>query len=144
LSSQRDWAVGRGWLWKGIRAVLWGRETDGRAHFARAIALGAGVDDSLMQLATYHLLRYETEFGTDAVMRALSALSPLINRVAGRGGDRLEGSYLVNRAFERYHASEYRMVPGIVLRALRNDPSYLMNRGVLSIFLRSMAKTVFG
>lgn len=144
LSSQYDWAIGRGWLWKGIRAVLWGRESDGRAYFARATAHGASVDDSLMQLATYHLLGYETEFGTDAVMQALSRLRPYINRVTRRGGDLLEGSYLVNRAFERYRASEYRRVPGIVLRALRNDPSYLMNRGVVSIFLRSMTRTVFG
>ncbi|MCK6540113.1 MAG: hypothetical protein L6Q26_08640, partial [Anaerolineales bacterium] len=87
---------------------------DGRAYFARATAHGASVDDSLMQLATYHLLGYETEFGTDAVMQALSRLRPYINRVTRRGGDLLEGSYLVNRAFERYRASEYRRVPGIV------------------------------
>lgn len=144
LSSQYEWAVARGWLWKGIRAVLWGREADGRAHFARAVEWKAGLDDALMQLATYHLLGYEKEFGTDAVIRALSALSPLINQVAGRGGDRLEASYLVNRAFERYRSGKYGKVPGMVLRACGKDPSYLMNRGVLSIFLRSMARTAFG
>lgn len=40
LSTQYDWAVARGWLWRGIRAVIWGREADGRAHFARAVKRG--------------------------------------------------------------------------------------------------------
>lgn len=144
LSAQYDWAVARGWLWKGIRAVIWGREVEGRACFARAVERKAVIDESLMQLTTYHLLGYETEFGTDAVMRVLSALSPFINRVAGRGGDRLEASYLINRAFDMYRQGVYRNIPVMVLRSLQKDSSYLLNRGVLSIFLRSLARTVFG
>lgn len=142
LSAQYDWAVSRGWLWRGIRAVIWGREADGRAHFSRAVERGADLDESLMQLTTYHLLGYETEFGTEAVMRALSALSPLINQVAGRGGDRLEASYLINRAFDGYRGGAYKRIPAMVMRAWKKDPSYLGNRGVLSIFLRSMAKNL--
>lgn len=140
LSAQYGWAIARGWLWRGIRVVIWGREAEGRAHFARAIERGAGIDEALMQLTTYHLLGYETEFGTDAVMRVLSALGPLINQVAGRGGDRLEASYLINRAFDGYHEGAYKRIPAMVMRAWRKDPSYLTNRGVLSVFLRSLAK----
>jgi len=142
LLTQYDWAVARGYVWKGIRAMIWGRDADARAYFARAIEWKATIDDSLMQLTTYHLLGYETEFGTDAVMRVLSALSPLINQVADRGGDRLEASYLVNRAFENYHKGTYKKVPAMVLRACKKDPSFLMNRGVLSISLRSMARSL--
>ena len=142
LSSKYDWAVARGFLWKGIRAIIWGREGDGYAHFARAINLHASVDDPLMQLVTYHLLGYEIEFGADAVIRVLSNLSLQINRVIKRGGDKLEGSYLVNRAFEHYHIGEYKKVPRKVMKALVIDPRYLINRGVLSIFLRSMVKAV--
>lgn len=144
LSSRYDWAVARGWLWKGIRAVLWGREEDGRARFARALERNAGLDDALMQLATYHLLGYEKEFGTEAAMTVLSDLRSQLNRVTKGGGDKLESSYLVNRAFERYRSGKYEKVPSMVLRAWGKDPSYLTNRGVLSIFLRSMARTMFG
>jgi glycosyltransferase involved in cell wall biosynthesis len=142
LSSKYDWAVARGFLWKGIRAIIWGREDDGYAHFARAINLHASVDDALMQLTTYHLLGYEIEFGADAVIKVLSNLSLQINRVIKRGGDKLEGSYLVNRAFENYRIGEYKKVPRKVMKALVIDPRYLVNRGVLSIFLRSMVKAV--
>lgn len=142
LSAQFDWAVARGWLWRGIRAMIWGREADAHAHFVRAVEKKAVIDTSFMQLATYHLLGYETEFGTDAVMRVLSALSPLINQVAGRGGDRLEASYLINRAFDGYRDGAYKRIPAMVMRAWRKDPSFLMNRGVLSIFLRSLVKNL--
>lgn len=144
LSSQYDWSAARGWLWKGIRNIMWGREENGRVCFARAVERNAGIDDALMQLATYHLLGYEKEFGTEAVMTVLSDLRPQLNRVTKGGGDKLESSYLVNRAFERYRSGKYGKVPSMVLRAWEKDPSYLTNRGVLSIFLRSLARTVFG
>jgi hypothetical protein len=141
LSTQYDWAVARGWLWKGIRAVIWGREADGRAHFARAAGWKVSIDEPLMQLATYHLLGYETEFGAEAVKVVLEKLTPWLNLLAKRSGNKLQGSYLINRAFDLYRANDYKKVPSLVVRACRSDPTYLRNRGVLSIFLRSLART---
>ena len=142
LAPQFDWAVGRGWLWKGIRAVIWDRLTDARRHFSRAVELHAGIDENLIQLITYHLLGHEKEFGTDAVLKVLSNLSPFLNRVTKSGSVRLEGSYLVNRAFENYRNGKYKKVPALILRACKDDPSYIRNRGVLSIFLRSVSRIV--
>jgi len=142
LSSQYDWAARRGYVWKGIRAIMWGREADGHAHFARAIEWKAHVDESLMQLATYHLLGYEIEFGIDAVMNVLSRLKPYLNQLTKRGGNELEASYLVNRAFDDYQNGTYKNVPSKILRVWKTDPRYLSNRGVLSIFLRSMMRSI--
>lgn len=44
LAPQFDSAVGRVWLWKGIRAVLWDRPADACGHFARALEMHACVD----------------------------------------------------------------------------------------------------
>jgi glycosyltransferase involved in cell wall biosynthesis len=140
LRSQYDWAVQRGFLWKGIRAVMWDRLDDGRAYFKRASELKAGLDESLMQHTTYHLLNYEHERGSDAALNVLSNLRPFLNQFANRGGDKLEGSYLVNRAFENYRVGEYTQVPGKVVRVWLRDFSYLFNRGVISIFVRSILK----
>jgi hypothetical protein len=140
LSQQYDWAAKRGYLWKGIRAVIWDRLDAARAYFARAAELQAAADESLLQLTTHHLLGYENEFGSERVLEVLSNLQPYLNQVAKRGGDKLKGSYLVNRAFESYRSGGYKQVPGRVLQAWRSDPSYLTNRGVLSIFLRSLVK----
>ena len=67
-------------------------------------------------------------------------LRPFLNQLTSRGGDKLEGSYLVNRAFENYRVGDYKLVPAKVLRAWMRDFSYLLNRGVLSILVRSMLK----
>ena len=139
LTDQYDWAMQYGILWKAIRAVIWDRLEQGRAYFKRASELQAVIDEPLMQLTTYHLLGYEHERGSDATLKALADLRPLLNQFTARGGDKLEGSYLINRAFENYRMGEYKKVPGKVLQAWRRDPSYLTNRGVLSIFVRSLA-----
>lgn len=140
LFAQYDWAVRRGFLWKAIRAVIWDRLDDGRNYFQRAAELQAIVDESLMQLTTYHLLGYEHERGSKATFDVLANLRPFLNQLSPRSGDKLEGSYLVNRAFESYRMGEYDQVPGKVMKAWARDLSYLLNRGVLSIFVRSLWK----
>ena len=140
LSSQGDWAVKRGNLWKAIRATIWDRLDDARKYFRRAQELRSEADESLMRLTTYHLLGYEHEFGSEAVCRVLGNLQPFLNQVARRSGNKLMGSYLVNRAFENYRSGSYKQVPGKVLQAWKSDPSFLTNRGVLSILLRSLVR----
>ncbi len=141
LSTQLEWAIRRGFLWKGIRAVMWDRLDDGRVHFKRAADLNAAVDESLMQHTTYHLLNYEHERGSDAALNVVANLRPYLNQFVKRGGDKLESSYLVNRAFENYKQGDYKQVPAKVLRAWTRDISYLFNRGVLSIFVRSLLRS---
>ena len=143
LSSQYDWSVARGYLWKGIRAITWGREDDGWAYLSRANSAHARLDTSLMQHTTYHLLGYEKEFGPEAVDVILKKLSSGLNQFGyRRAGHSLEGSYWANRAFDHYRAREYASVPREVLKAMMNDLSFLVNRGVISIFLRSIVKAV--
>ena len=140
LAGQYQWAVQRGYMWRAIRAVIWDRIADGRHYFRQAVRAGAQIDEPLMQWTTYHLLGFEHERGYVEVFKVLTSLRPLLNQVAGGAGNRLEASYLVNRAFEDFHAGNYRQVPGKVVRAWRRDLSYLFNRGVLSVFIRSLWK----
>ena len=140
LSSQYELAVSHGYLWKGIRAILWDRPDDGHAHFKKAIALRAQMSNLLIQHTTFHLLGYEKEFGTDSVMEVISKLVPYINQVTRNAGNELKGSYLVNRAFENYRSGEYKGVFSKVLHAWKIAPKFLINRGVISIFIRSMLR----
>jgi hypothetical protein len=120
---------------------MWGREEDGRAHLSLAMGLHARLDDPLMNHTAYHLLGYEKEFGTDAVNEILKKLNLCLSQFGyRRAGRKLEGSYWVNRAFDHYHAREFSSVPHKITKALMNDFSFLANRGVISIFLRSIVK----
>jgi hypothetical protein len=145
LADYLDWGTARGYLAKGIRAVLWGRLEVGRAHFKRASELNAEIGESLIRSITSDLLNYEIEFGEAAAWDAVKRLSRCLNRLGdGGSGRRLTGSYLVNCAFRDYRAGLYPRVPGEVLRAWIRDPSYAANRGVLAILIRSLGRAPFG
>lgn len=138
LSEQYDWAVGRGYLLKGIRAVIWDRADDGRRHFEQAARLQAPLDEAFLSALTHQLLNYEAEFGPAAAQKLLHAFAPYLEKLGGRAGVRkLNSFYSVNRAFQSYHAGEYAQVPAKVFQAIAANPRYLANRGLLSILLRS-------
>lgn len=138
LEEQGDWAVARGYLLKGTRAVMWKRMAEGQAYFEQATALKAQIDEPFLQYLTANLLSYEKEFGREAVQDVLEALSPYLERVGNRSHVRwLKGSYLINQAYRSYYAGQYTKVPLKIMHACANDPKYLANRGVLSMLLRS-------
>ena len=141
LLRQYDWAVKRGYLWKGIRAVIWDRVEDGSRFMKRAVELQATMDDSLTQLTTHHLIGYEHEHGLNATLKVLANLRQFLNQFTPRSGDKFEGSYLVNRAFQNYREGDNKHVLRNVLQAWKYDKSYMFNRGVISIFLRSMVSS---
>ena len=63
---------------------------------------------------------------------------PAEARRLGQVRSRVLGEVNVARAFEDYHAGRWRTVPPQVLTALRHSPSLLRNRGVVSIFAKSL------
>ena len=142
LSERYTWAIANGHLWRGTRAVMWGEIEDGRRHFTRAAALGAEIDEPFVQGLTHELLSYETECGTGAADAVRRALLPLLKQIGGAAAVRaFNGCYAINRAFASYRKQRFREVPAHVIHALANDPRYLLNRGALSILLRSLTGT---
>jgi hypothetical protein len=139
LSTQLKWAVGRGYLIWGTRAMLWNRYAEGRQALARAASWGASLDERFIQTLTHQLVSHQRECGAEATQEAIQNMAPDLEKVGGRRSvRRLKGCYSVNRAFQSYRAGEYALVPGRVVHAVRNDPTYLLNRGVLSILMRSL------
>ncbi len=139
LNEQYNWAAGRGYLLKGARAILWDRPEAGRAHFKQAAAQKALPDESFLQYLAAQLNSYQLEFGPAATAEKLRALSAQLKAVGYRAAARkLSGIYLINRAFKNYQSGNYRQVPGSVWAAVAQQPSYLANRGALSILVRSV------
>jgi hypothetical protein len=142
LTSQREWAIGRGYLWRGLRAALWDRVPEAQMHMRRAVEYRAAIDRTFVDFLTSHLLNHEHVFGEQAAVAALQRVTSCLRTVGGRRvAGRIEGAYLVNRAFERYHRGELAGVPGLVVRAIAKDPRHAANRGVTSILLRSVVRT---
>jgi hypothetical protein len=122
-----------------LRAALWDRVEEGRASIDRAAELGAELDHVFWQFVTSHLLNQAEEFGEDAASAALVRVAWGVRRVGGRrAAGQLKACYLVNRAFRAFRVGDTARVPGLVVRALANDPSYMANRGVMAMMLRSV------
>lgn len=129
LSRYSDWAVACGYLHRGAREVMWNRIDIGHRHFARAIALGAQLDERFFRLFRYQLLKYEAAFGPEAAETFLRNLSPLLKRVGSRTDvRRLMGWYAMSRASQHCRTGEYKRVPREVIRAMANDPKYVARR----------------
>lgn len=138
LSEQFLWAVGQGYLLKGVRAFIWGRPEDGHNYFEQAIKAGAQVDDFFMGNLVYQLQNYEAEYGTGVAQKIMMVLAPYLGEMDGRPFLRkLNASYSINRAFSDYQEGKLNSVPATVFQAITSDPKYLFNRGVLSILIRS-------
>jgi glycosyltransferase involved in cell wall biosynthesis len=145
ISASLDRVAARGYLAKGIRAVIWGRLEAGKAHFERASRLKAGVGNDMLQSITSNLLSYQMEFGVEATLKVIERLSHFLDSPGNyKRGRRLIGSYRVNCAFQDYRSGRYPRVPGQVLQALAKDPSYFANRGVMAILIRSLSRILRG
>ena len=138
LSQQLEGALAQGYFLKGARATMWDRNEDGNKYFEEAIRLGFRIDKTLITQLASKLLDYEAEFGEDSAKKALQAWTPFVEQSGGKTSVRgLNGTYAANRAFQNYRMGEFGDIPGTVMRAVASDPKYLMNRGVLSVLLRS-------
>lgn len=138
--DQLEWTVARGYLLRGTRCLIWGRDELGVACFTRALALGAVADDGYIEYLTHQLLNYEIELGADALQPVLARLNPWLDRVGGRRtSSQLVARIAANRALRNYQAHDYRRVPADCVEAVVHDPRLLANRGVLSVFVRSLS-----
>jgi glycosyltransferase involved in cell wall biosynthesis len=137
------WFTARGYLLRGSRAIIWGDDEAGEGHFRKAKELQAEVEPSYLNMLSAQLLSFELEFGQQA---AQAALKKLLVQLELTGGPRcaryLDGRVNIEQAFTNFRSGRYPSVPRDVSRAVRADPAYLLNRGVLSITLRSIFKRV--
>lgn len=138
-----NWAVGRGYLLRGTRHILWGRVEEGEKNFQKAIELNARVDHAFLRDLTYQLMSFSLEFGDSSALKVIRDLLPWLEKFEDKSWFRLlHGSYLLDRAFWNYHAKEYSRVPGDVFRSVAFAPMNLVDRGVAAIFFRSLFSSV--
>jgi hypothetical protein len=131
-------AVARGYLYRGVDAVMWGRLEQGKAYLIKASDLGARLDEQICYILFDRLADYEAEYGPVDTRTVVQNLTQHLAKVGPRKIVRwCNGVYFVNRAFRDYHQGRYETVPNSVLRAVLSSPAYLANRGVVTILFRS-------
>ena len=134
------WAVSRGNFIRGVRAAIWNRPEDAKRYFARTVELKFEMDEEAIQQVTHELLGYELCYGAEAALDMLSRLSSSLEAVTGkRSASWLKGSYFLNIAKQDSTGDKNGITPGTILGAIASHPKYLLNRGMLSTLIKSMA-----
>jgi glycosyltransferase involved in cell wall biosynthesis len=144
ISERYQWALARGYMIKGIRDIIWGRSLEGSANITLASELGASLDNNILQSLTSQLIIYNKEFGTSQTETVIRNITPYLIILGNQSTIRqLMGSYWVNQGYINFHAGNYKEVSEMMLRAIGYDPTYLMNRGVISATLHSLFNKKF-
>lgn len=145
VQAQAEWGIGRAWLIKAYRALIWGSRTEGGACLREAVAAGATIDDQYLRDVVYQLRGYEIERGTEASYDAARCLDEEFKLAMPAAKlPSLASAMRLARAFEYYSAGQNEAVPSEILRAFRMDPRTMLNRGALSILVRSAVQTRLG
>ncbi len=145
VRAQMEWGIGRAWLIKAYRALIWGAREEGRACLRGAVQAGACVDNQYLRDVVYQLGGYEIERGSDAAYAAARRLDEELKLAMPAARlPSLASAMRLARAFEYYSAGQNEAVPSEILRAFRMDPRTMLNRGALSILVRSAVQTRLG
>lgn len=141
LQGYKDFALGQGHLLCGGRALLWGRNEEGRRHFEAAARLKARADRAYLDKLADQCSAYEWLAGRQRAEERLRALRPYLKKAASRGDlRRFARGLSIARAYKDFRRGRFHQVPGQVMKAAFKDPGLLLNRGVVSIFVRSLLR----
>jgi glycosyltransferase involved in cell wall biosynthesis len=143
VARQENWAVARGYLLRGVSDLMWERPEQAHSNMAKAVALNGRLDDAYLHTLNDQLLNYEHEFGTVAAQQLVHHLQPYLEKVGTQAQIRqFTGRYFINRAFSKYQEGVYNQVPSHIIKALSANPAIVANRGVWSIFFRSLLSSI--
>ena len=146
VHAQMEWGIGRAWLVKAYRALIWGSREEGRAYLHEAVQAGA---------CRRRPIPCATSCTNSAATRSSAAptlLMPPQHRLdeefklamPAAKLPSLASAMRLAQAFEHYNAGQNEAVPSEILRAFRMDPRTMLNRGALSILVRSAMQTRLG
>lgn len=134
-----EYAIGYGYLLRWMQDVLWGRVDAGIQNFEKACNIGLDPDIRFYNLMVTHLLNHESEFGSDIALNKCELFISHLEKVGNSvGAKKLKGYYMVNRSFRDYRVGEYRMAIPNALEAIRSNPDFIVDRGVLVTLFRSI------
>lgn len=137
--GERRQLIGQGFLIKGARAAIWDDHQSVETAVQRAVELKAEIEAPFLAQVSSQLTAYQGEFGPDAGKQALDRLKTFFRRAGSPAFARaFEGKFAVDQAFTCYRRGAYRHTLEKVGQAVSSNPKYLLNRGVLSITIRSI------
>jgi hypothetical protein len=128
-------------LLRWARDFIWGNLDQGVSHFRKAINLGSspgpGFDRSLIQFVTNQLMICEAEFDTPTQTTLTRLTKFMVDHNQAALARQLRANYWKNRAIQNFNSQKSSRLIPFMINAIAADPTYLMNRGALSMLYRS-------
>lgn len=141
IQGDIDCAIRRGYILKGLRAVTWGKVSEGKALLDRVNRSELRIDKYVQDKILIQLLNIEEVLGGSEYKIAIDRLFPVINNMGeSHIISSLDALLSVNRAFRYFHKCEFSKVPEQVIHAILKNPNLAKNKGIMSILLRSVIK----
>ncbi|GAB4450658.1 MAG: hypothetical protein OHK0041_12800 [Anaerolineales bacterium] len=140
LDPHYPWAVTRGYLMQGIRAVMWNRPAEADAYFSHAASAASQLDAAFLQWLVSHLLAYEAEYGLQAALRTLRQIASRLERLGAASAHRtLRAEFFTARAFDAQQWGAKRRVLSSVAGVLASEPLRVWrNKGLLAAFAHAI------
>lgn len=104
LKPYHPWAVTRGYLMQGIRAVMWNHLAEADAYFSHVVSTESQLDHAFMQWLVSHMLAYEAEYGPQTAQKTLHQIASCLERMGAKSVRRtLLAEFFTARAFDAQH-----------------------------------------
>lgn len=135
-------AIDRGYFLRGVLHFLWDRPTLGHHCWQAASPAPLTNHDINALTEQFHLHdQYNRKENLNNQLQTMLRAAPQYQLSAQF--TTIWARYHINKAFNYYQTKQYRAVPSSIIQACRHDTTYLKNRGVWSIFLRSLMHKLF-
>jgi len=124
---------------KGLREIIWGRFDQGEKFIKEASKRKAFFSDTVSEYLMHQLVLYSVEFGSQKTRNLVQDIDDHFSKIRGYYGKRiLLGKLLIQRSFYSYENREYSKIPKDIMFALFYNPKFIFNRGIISIFIKSI------
>lgn len=138
LRDREVWCYGYCHFLLGTSHIIWNRPDSARPHFQESKALGFVPDETALNRLIADLLNLRLYLGADEHQRAQQEIEPVLKELGGMAAVRhVRGRLAFNRALLNYHDRGYDEALRDATRTLAADPSFVLNRGLISVTARS-------
>jgi hypothetical protein len=138
MSHYLNESIARGYFYKAIDEIAFGRYDFANQSISKAHAYGMNLSQFDLIEALRILSNHEVVYGFDAIKPVVQKLAHLSTFVERKKLNWIITTWFINLAFTKYKENQFKAVPKRVISALLVSPGQIFNRGVFSIFFKSL------
>jgi len=143
LDEYRDWAVAHRYFIFGVKDLILGKPAQGKSQILKGLAYGLCLTPAHLGFITQLMIDHWIAVGPQNTTLLIAEICDILAENGEKQfASRLKAEIALNFAFKYFERSEYDRVLGEIMKAVWNQPRFLVNRGAISLFLRSLVNTL--